>query len=147
MSSKGISQAEDLRADLARRFATVSAVNFDVNRQPYFLVGSGAAGSQSVTVKVQDYSLPGLNAFGNPQEGYGNPVVLQICEEAGAVAGDVILTAVNQLAVMSCVAFRGARVELYVVANGTAPLLAGIIPANKVATWDPDMKWKLMSSM
>jgi hypothetical protein len=142
MSAKAIEQCREIRTDLAGRFATVGGVEFDVNGMPYFLVGTGVAGTQSATVKVQDYRIAGsLDIIGHPQTGYGNPVLVQVCEESG------ILTAVSKLALLATLGLRGAKIETYVVAAGVAPLNAGIIPANLVASWSPVRKYGLMMSM
>jgi len=147
VSAKSIAQAAEIRTDLARRFPTVGPVSFDVNGQPYFVVGAATAGSQSAIVKVQDFLPLGTNALNFAHQAYGNPVSVQVLEETSTIAGTPLLTAVNQLALLSTVAFRGARVELYMTANTVAVTVGAIVAGNLVATWDPDQKFKLTSSM
>lgn len=147
MSSKSISQCNEIRTDLARRFPTVGPLSYDVNGQPYFVIGAATAGSQSAIVRVTDFLPLGTNAINQAQQAYGNPAVLQLLEETSTIAGTPLLTAVNQLALMSTVAFRGIRVELYMTANTVPVTIGAIVAGNLVSTWDPDQKYKMLQSM
>jgi hypothetical protein len=148
MSAKAIAQCNEIRTDLARRFTTVGPTQFDVNGQPYFVIGAATAGSQSAIVKVQDFSIPGAtNAINLAQAVYGNPAIAQVLLETSTLAGVPLLTAVNQLALLNTVAFRGLRVELYMTANTVPVTIGAIVAGNLVATWDPDQKYKMLQSM
>ena len=147
MSAKTIAQCNEIRTDLARRFAVVSPTQFDVNAQPFFVIGAATAGSQSAIVRVLDIPNLGVNGIGMAQASYGNPARVQLLVELSTVANVPLLTGVNQLALLSSVAFRGLQVELYATANTVPVTIGAIVAGNLVATWDPDQKYKLMQSM
>jgi hypothetical protein len=147
MSAKAIAQCNEIRTDLARRFATIGPTQFDANGMPYFVIGAATAGSQSAVVKIQDFLPLGTNAGNLAQAPYGNPAIARICLETSTIAATPLLTGVNQLALLNTVAFRGLRVELYLTANTVAVTEGAIVAGNLVATWDPDQKYKMLQSM
>jgi hypothetical protein len=144
MSNKANIMAVELQTELARRFATVSAVKFDTDSNPYVLVGAGTAGSQSAVVKVLDFPILGVDIVGVAARNYGNPVEIQVVEETSTIAATPLLTAANQIALMGAVALRGARVLVYLTAN-TVVVAPGA--GTLVATFDPDLKYKQLSQM
>jgi hypothetical protein len=143
MSAKSLNFAAELRDVLAKRFATVSAVAFDTDGEPYFTIGAGTAGSQSALVKVKTFLPLGVDSLGLAARGY-TPVVTQLVLETSSVANVALLTEANELALVGELGHRGSRLEMYLSANGTAPALSGITSGNLKATFDPDLKYRLM---
>ena len=147
MSAKSLSFAAELRDDLARRFATISAVGFDASANPTILIGSGAAGSQSAFIRVIDFQPLGVDGIGLTQRAYGNPVVVQVVLETSTIANTPLLLGANLLPLLGELGVRGARVELYMSANTNAVEVSDIVSGNLKATFDPDMKNKLQSQI
>lgn len=147
MSAKALSFAAELRDDLARRFATVSAVGFDANGNPTILIGAGTAGTQSAFLRVTDFAPLGTDGIGLAQRAYGNPLVVQLVLETSTIANTPLLTGANALPLLAELGVRGARVELYMCANTNAPEVSDITSGNLKATFDPDLKNKLQSQI
>lgn len=146
MSKKALELANDLKEDLGRRFATVGSVALDSDGFPYFLIGAGTAGSQSALVKIKPVAALGVNAIGLSQPNI-HPHVAQLVLETSTIANVPLLTGANNANLMVPLALRGLRVELYMSANTNAVGVEDIVSGNLKATVDPDLQWKLMSSM
>lgn len=144
MSAKALSIAAEIRDELAKRFATVSAVGADA-----ILIGTGAAGSQSATVKVIDAAAPtgAVDGIGLQQRTYGTPVVVQVVVETSGSANVAVLNSLNLLTLLGSLSFRGSRIELYMSANGDDPVAAEIVAGNLKATFDPNLKYKLQAEI
>ena len=147
MSAKALSTAAELRDDLARRWTTVSAVQFDTDGLPYITCTQGTlvAGQQQMLIKVADIAPLGTNAIGQAQPSYGVPIQIQVVMEASATAGVALLTEANKILGLGPVNHRGERVQIWLSANGAAPTTTTLqTGTNLKATFDPDQKYKTM---
>jgi len=145
MSAKSLNEAQEAQNALSKRFATVGAVSFDTDGEPYFLIGAGTAGTQSAIVKYKTYQPLGVDGVGLTPRAF-TPVTCQVVLETSTIANTPLLTGANDIALLGELAHRGNRIELYMTANTTAVSTAGITTANLKATFDPDLKYKLMDS-
>lgn len=144
ISSKSLVLAAELKDNLEKRFAVVSQ-SFDTDGAPLILVGDGTAGSQSMLVKVKQFDPIGTNAIGQSVQGY-SPHICQVVLETSTIANVALMTEANEIAALGEVLKLGTRVELYMSANGNAVDASDIISGNLKATWDADLKYKLMDA-
>jgi len=147
MSAKALSVAAELQNDLSRRFATVSAVTFDTDGGALIRVGTAGAGNQTALVKVVDIAPLGSDAIGLAARNYGNPLVIQVVLETSSIANVALMTEANKVALLGAAFHRGSRVELYMSANGNATGPEDIVSGNLKATFEPEQKYKTMSSI
>ena len=147
MSAKALSFAAELQNDLSRRFSTVSAVSFDTDGLPLIRVGTAGAGNQTALIKVADIAPLGTNIIGQAAANYGGPLVVQVVLETSATANLALMTEANELALLGAVIHRGARVELYMSANGNATGPEDIVSGNLKGTFDPELKYRTMVSI
>lgn len=147
-SYKANALAYELQNRLARQFTTVSAVAFDTDGAPYLTVTNGTlvAGQQAALVKVIAEQPLGVDGLGLTPRAF-TPHRMQVVLETSSVANVALMTEANKLLLMGEVTHFGVKTELYLTANGTAVSTAGIAAAGLKATFDPDMKWKSMSSI
>lgn len=145
MSAKSLNEAQEAQNALSRRFATISAVQFDADGEPFFSIGAGTAGSQSAIIKYKTYPPLGVDAIGNTPRAF-TPVTCQVVLETSTIANVALLTEINELALVGELSHRGNRLELYMTANTVAVTVGGITSGNLKATFDPDLKYKLMDS-
>jgi hypothetical protein len=148
MSNTYKSQAliAELRDALAKRFATVSPVQFDTDGNPFILVGAGTAGSQSALVKLRGETVAGaVDGLGLTQRSY-SPHIAQVVLETSTIANVALMTEANKLVLLGEVTKFGTRVDLYMSANTNAVGVEDIVPANLRATWEQHLKWRLMSN-
>jgi len=145
MSAKSLNFAAELRAVLAKRTTSVSAVLFDTDGEPYMTIGAdGSAGQQYALIKVKTNLPLGVDSLGLAARGYAT-VTCQLVEETSTIANVPLLTGALQLILMGELGVRGARIELYMSANANAVGLSDITAGNLKATFDPDLKYKLVS--
>lgn len=146
MSAKSQSLAAEIRDALAKRFSTISALSFDSDGEPYLLIGAGTAGSQSAIVKVKGLAPLGTDALGLSPRSY-SPCIVQVVLETSTIANVALMTEINELALLGELAHRGAQIQLYMSANANAVDVSDISAGNLKATFDPDLKYKTMSSI
>lgn len=145
MSAKSLNEAQEAQNALSKRFATIGAVQFDSDGEPYFLIGAGTAGSQSAIVKYKTYAPLGVDGVGLTPRAF-TPVTCQVVLETSTIANVALMTEINELALLGELAHRGNRLELYMTANTVAVTVGGITGGNLKATFDPDLKYRLMDS-
>lgn len=145
-SAKSLSLLKELKDRMARRTSlTVGEVAFDTDGGGYFLIGTGAAGSQSMLIKSKQVDPVGYDIIGNAARGY-TPTVLQVVLETSSVASVPLLTAANMLPLMGEVLRQGSRVELYLSPNTDTVGVDEIISGQLVQTWEPDLQYRLMNA-
>lgn len=146
MSAKSLNFAAELRDALSKRTTSVSALLFDTDGEPYMTIGaSGAAGAQYALIKVKTILPLGVDSLGLAARGYAT-VVVQIVEETSTIANVPLLTGALNMTIMGECALRHARIELYMGANAATVGLEDITAANLKTTFEPDLKWKTLSS-
>ncbi len=148
MSSKAQIHADSLLQKLKNRLGAAVAVAkaFDTDFQPLITIGPGTAGSNSAILKIAAEVSLFKNAIGLAQEVY-TPHRLQIAfEDVSATAGVVnrTLTEATKAKIMADALNQGFAVDVYVLANGTAPTAANLATAvaaaaGPTATLPPDI--------
>lgn len=144
LSTKAQEVAIQLLENVRTRFKGVSplaisaGLSYDTDGGAYFRVGSGVASFPGGVFKVNNYAWPlPLNAIGLPQEVY-TPCTIKFCTEANLTGGggaDINTPAQLLMMIGEGLQFNS-RFEWYVVANGTAPSVAGMIASNLQYAFD-----------
>lgn len=117
---------------------------FDASSNPQINVDDGtpAAGEQCFYIRVIETPSIGNNSVGLSADSYG-PHVIQIVMETSATAGVGVPSDLNKSFVWSSALLLGARVELYLRANGAVPVVGDITAANLVTQIDSDLMFGL----
>lgn len=139
--------AAELRENLSRRFTTVSDVLFDSDGAPYVNVSQGtmAAGQQAACIKVIAESPLGVDGLGLTPRSFG-PHRVQIVLETSGTANVALMTEINKVYVYEEAGKTGAKVELYMSANGNAVGPEDITTGNLKGSWDLSLKYRQMSN-
>lgn len=147
-SAKANVLAAELKDRLARRFSLVSDVLFDTDGAPYLNVSQGtmAAGQQAAVVKVIAEQPLGVDGLGLTPRAF-TPHRMQIVLETSSIANVALMTEANKLQLVGEVTHFGTKTELYMSANGNAVDPSDISSANLKLSWDPDLKWRSLSSI
>ena len=147
-SAKANVLAAELKDRLARRFSLVSDVLFDTDGAPYLNVSQGtmAAGQQAAVVKVIAEQPLGVDGLGLTPRAF-SPHRMQIVLETSTIANVALMTEVNKLFLLGEVTHFGTKTELYMSANTKSVDPTDITSGNLKASWDPDLKWRSMSSI
>jgi hypothetical protein len=146
LSKKAQEVAERLLENLLARVKGISAfalsstaLSYDpTDGGAYFRLGSGMSLFAGGFYKIMGYPFtPATDALGLPQNVY-TPCVIKLCIEANPTGGGgAEVNNPGQMLIMLGEAIKfNCRFELYVVANGVAPSLAGMIPANLQYVFD-----------
>lgn len=145
-SAKSLALVKELRDRMARRTSlAVGDIAYDTDGGAYFLIGTGAAGSQSMLVKGKQIDPVGFDIVGAAARGYAQ-TVLQVSLEASTVANTSLLTVANLTLLMGEVLRQGTRVEMYLSPNTDTVGVDELIPAQLVQTWEPDLQYRLMDA-
>lgn len=150
MSTRALEFAAALRDDLSKQLPTSLAIgqlSAASDGSPTLMIGTGIAGSESAFIKVKDEASLFKTGLGLTARGFGNPLRVQISLEASATANSQELNLANLVPLLSSIALRGAVIDVYLTADGTAVGVGGDINGTLTSTWYPDMKWKLPASM
>lgn len=147
-SAKANVLAAELKDRLARRFSLVSDVKFDSDGAPYVECSQGtmAAGQQAALVKVIAEQPLGVDGLGLTPRAF-TPHRMQVVLETSSVANVALMTEANKLLLLGEVTHFGTKTELYLSANGNAVDPTDISSGNLKVSWDPDLKWRSMSSI
>lgn len=138
----------ELKDRLARRFTTVSDVQFDTDGAPFLTCTQGtlAAGQQVALVKVIAEQPLGVDGLGLTPRAF-SPHRMQVVLETSTIANVALMTEVNKLFLLGEVTHFGVKTEIYLRANASAVVIGDITSGNLKASWDPDLKWRSMSSI
>lgn len=145
-SQKAMSLCSDLRDSLLRRTTlAVGGISFDTDLAPFFTVGAGTAGSQSILIKVKEIVPVGTDALGLAAVGF-TPTVIQCVLETSTIANVALMTEANEVPLLGEILKRATRVELYMSANTVAITVGAIIAGNLKSTFDADLQYRNMSA-
>jgi hypothetical protein len=117
--------ARDLVQRLTVRTSLTIVAGTDSNGCPTIAIGAGSPGGQNAFIRLLELPSIGTNAVGNSQDSYG-PSVAQLVLETSTIANVELLTVSNQWLLLGELFRVGMEVDLYLSANGTAPVIAGI---------------------
>lgn len=131
--------AEFLRRRLASTFVVTEGLDGSNNPQITVNDGSPVAGEQNAYIRILEYPVLGTNSVGIAAPSYG-PHIIQVALEATAASADVaLMTEANKSLILAGSLWTGARVEVYVGANTSAPTVSTITGANLKQTIDHDL--------
>ncbi len=144
-----------LQRKLAERLARVlpSTVlvtqGFDTSGNPTIVLGDASPATLEQNFYIRIIEFPVISGVtdstGNTAQSYG-PHVVQIAMEGTVIAGgQTVPTAANTALVLHAAILTGCRVEIYVNAVGTVPVLASVTAANLVQTLDADLMFGLIA--
>lgn len=146
ISAKSLSLVQELRSRLANRTTlALGEIAFDTDGGAWFLIGTGAAGSQSMVVKSKQIDPLGNDVIGTAARGYAQTVI-QLVVETSTIAATALLTAANFLPLVGEVLRQGSRVELYMSANTNTVGVEDITAGNLKVTWEPDLQYRTMDA-
>lgn len=138
VTQKAVDIAADLVSNWKLRLSALALTQtIDTDGCPVIQLGAGTAGSNSALIKVLPFTTFLSDALGNPQPVYG-PHTIQIATEADPAggAGADPVTANTILQVFGEALRKGARVQWYQSANGTAPTVSTLVAGNLVSSFD-----------
>jgi predicted secreted protein len=152
-------KAQKLSRELANRLrirfaeagvALTTTEGADASANPTITINDGtpATGEQAFFIRIDQVPDPtlGVNSIGQAQPSYG-PLVVQVVTEATAASATTsIVTAANTARAMGEIMRLGTRVEVYVRANGSTPVVGDITVGNLVYTMD-DLYFPLLATV
>jgi hypothetical protein len=145
-SAKSLALLKELKDRLARRTTlAIGDISFDTDGGGWFLIGTGAAGTQSMVVKSKQIDPVGFDGIGLAARGYSQ-TVMQLVLETSTIANTSLLTAANFLPLLGEVLRQGSRVELYMSANTNTVDVTDITSGNLKVTWEPDLQFRTMDA-
>jgi hypothetical protein len=119
----------------------------DVSGNPTINVDDGtpAAGEQSMFVRIIPMPTLGTDAVGGAQQSFGPHIAQVVMEATVADAALAIVKDVHRLRLFGVLLKMGTRVEVYVRANGGAPVV-GDITGTPTAVFT-DLYWQMNGDM
>lgn len=150
-TKKALAMADELASELKQRQSALAITqSFDTDSNPLIKVGAGTAGAKGGLIKIMPIAVPyAKDILGLAAEVY-TPHVVQIGVEANNAAGAAadVNTWVELMLLIGPVVLRGARVEIYQSANGTAPTAANTVDDSTklVASFDPSAQYPMVSA-
>ncbi len=137
--------SRELANKLAVRFAgtasagvaTLVREGFDASGNPQMNIDDGtpATTEQCIYLRIIENPSIGLNSIGLSADSFGPHTIQVVIEASAASAAINRLTAVNHMRLWGELLRLGTKVELYHAATGAAPVVADIVTANLVATF------------
>lgn len=145
---KVMDTARDLAQELSTRGLTIVSSS-DADGNPTITFGTVATGNNAGSIRLKDITPIGVNSLGQAQTNYAQ-VLMQVVLEAAAdpatttgIANNVQLA--TMMNVLGQMAFHGSRIDVYLVADGSAPSIANLDSAGVlVLTFDINMSYRLM---
>ncbi len=123
--------SRELAAKISKRLPStlILTEGFDASGNPTMTINDGTAATteQNFFIRTIEQPVPtnAVDSLGLTQQSYG-PHVIQIAMETSTVALLGFPTDANRLAVFGEVLRVGAKVEVYLSANGVVPVVASI---------------------
>ena len=146
ISAKSLSLLQELKDRLSKR-TTLAVGEIDIASTGATLqVGSGGIGSQSMFIRALQIDPLGFDGIGLAARGYSQTVIQVAVEATAASSITSLLTSANTINVLGEVLRQGSRVELYMSANGAAPVVGTLVIGNLKATWEPDLQFRTMDA-
>lgn len=135
--AKSQSLARKLKDSLQKRLPSTYVISESLDSQGARLLISAdatpATGEQVVAIRIKGQDQQFSDVIGSAQRTY-SPMVAQVIQEAGAVAGTALLTHVNQSILDWELASMGCKQQRYLNDNGTVPALSQFAAAGSVST-------------
>jgi hypothetical protein len=149
-TKKALAMAEELVSELRQRQKALAvALSYDTDGSPLVKVGDGGNGDAGALIKIMPISWPLAKDILGLDAQMFHPHVVKLGVELNNVGGggaDINTWAIQLLIVAACVS-KGARVEVYGSANGTAPNVADLANAAKLAAvYEPSAQYPMISS-
>lgn len=142
-SYKALALMEAVAAELALRLPALAQTRSDdgtADKNPTLQLGAGTAGAAGGFILIKPMDWTAKDVLGNAANRF-SPHVIQVVLEANNAAGAG--ADVNTLATISTLvtvlARKGARLEIYQETAGAAAGLADIVPAKLVTALDADL--------
>lgn len=146
ISAKSLSLLQELKDRLSKR-TSLAVGEIDIQSTGASLqVGTGVIGSQSMFIRALQIDPIGFDGIGLAARGYAQTVIQVAVEATAASATTSLLTSANTINVLGEVLRQGSRVELYMSANGVAPVAGTLVAGNLKATWEPDLQYRTMDA-
>lgn len=151
-TKKALAMADEMVSELKQRQSALAvSLSYDSDQNPLIRVGPGTNGAKGGLIKIAPIDWPlAKDVLGLSAEMY-TPHVVKLNVEAN-FAGTTdnvadINTWVEQLLLVSACVTRGARTEVYLSTNGTAPNATDINDVTKrVAVYEPSAQYPMISS-
>ncbi len=145
-SYKAKALADELRGKLLLRLPVITitggtTAGFDSSGNPTLAIGTGTTTTQSAFIRVKAITGFGTDILGTTQNVY-TPHVIEVALETSTIASVAFLTAANMLNLLGELVQTGVRVDLYLSANGTAPVVGSITGA-PVASFNGHLQYPL----
>lgn len=151
-SKKAQALADEMISELAQRQSALAVTkSYDTDGSPLIRVGTGVIGAKGGLIKVTNIDWPlAKDVLGLTAEIF-TPSVIKLNVEANYAGATDNVADINdwatQLLLMGICLARGARVEVYQSANGTAPNATDINDITKrVAVYEPSAQYPMISS-
>lgn len=150
-TKKALALADEFISEWKQRSSVAIALTYDTDSSPLVHIGAGTNGAAGALLKFQPLDWPlAKDILGLAAEVY-TPHVIKVNVEANYAGSDNGVADINtwalNLLILSMVAVRGTRVELYVSTNGTAPNATDIADATKlVGSFQPNAQFGMVSS-
>lgn len=142
MSSKAQIHADALVQSIKQRTGLAVVKSYDTDGQPLLSVGTIGAGSDGCLIKLQAEVSIQKNSIGQTQEVFGPHRIAVIFEDVSG-AGAKPMTDAHKFLVTGELCFQGMAVDVYVRANGGAPVVGDITAGNLKASFSPDIYFPL----
>lgn len=142
-SYKSVALRDELASNLAVRLSSLARTKgFDSNQFPTLQVGTGAIGSQSAFIRIKPLDSINVDVLGLAQNVF-TPHIVQLVLEMSSVTDVQLLTMQTLGILMPALAAIGARLEVYMSANGNAADVADITAGNLKSTFDLQVQYPL----
>jgi hypothetical protein len=142
-SYKSVALRDELSSSLAVRLSALSRTKgFDSSQNPTLQLGAGTAGTQSAFIRIKPLDSINVDVLGLAQNVW-TPHIVQLVLETSSVAGVQLLLMTTLGILMPALASIGARLEVYMSANGTAADASQITAANLKSTFDLQVQYPL----
>lgn len=125
ISHKAISAARQMKEDITLRTGLAVVDSFDGNGNPVLTVGTATSTNQGCTIRIKMIETPFVDGLGQTQRVF-TPHIVQLLTETSLVAGVSYLTTSNLLKIIHEVLKHAMKLDVYMVAQGSAPTIANI---------------------
>jgi hypothetical protein len=142
MSFKANIHADQLAQNIKNRTGLAVVKTFDTDGLPVLSVGTIGAGSNGCLIKLLEEKSIQKNSIGQSQEVFTPHRLAMVVEDVSG-AGAKPMTDASKFLVTGELCMQGMAVDIYVRANGSAPVVADIVAGNLKASFAPDIYFPL----